>query len=133
MDITLAFAVFAALMAGSLACGYSMLWALAAGFIGFMGVGLRRGFALPALLRMAGRGVRESLIVVRVMLTIGVLTGLWRAAGTFALLTAWGLRLISPSTFILEAFLLSCTLSYALGSSFGTAGTLGVALEDPRA
>ena len=126
--LTLAFAVFAALMAGSLAYGYSMLWALAAGFIGFMGVGLRQGFALPALLRMAWKGVRESLIVVRVMLTIGVLTGLWRAAGTFALLTAWGLRLISPSTFILEAFLLSCTLSYALGSSFGTAGTLGVAL-----
>ena len=128
MDLTLAFVVFAALMAGSLAYGYSMLWALAAGFIGFMGVGLRRGFALPALLRMAWKGVRESLIVVRVMLTIGVLTGLWRAAGTFALLTAWGLRLLSPSTFILEAFLLSCTLSYALGSSFGTAGTLGVAL-----
>ena len=109
--LTLAFAVFAALMAGSLACGYSMLWALAAGFAGFMGVGLRRGFALPSLLRMAWRGVRESLIVVRVMLTIGVLTGLWRAAGTFALLAAWGLRLLSPSTFILSAFLLSCTLS----------------------
>lgn len=126
--LTLAFAVFAALMAGSLACGYSMLWALAAGFAGFMGVVLRRGFALPSLLRMAWRGVRESLIVVRVMLTIGVLTGLWRAAGTFALLAAWGLRLLSPSTFILSAFLLSCTLSYALGSSFATAGTLGVAL-----
>ena len=80
------------------------------------------------ILKMALEGVISSLIVIRVMLTIGVLTGLWRSAGTFALLTSWGLRAITPSLFVLVAFLMSCILSYALGTSFGTAGTLGVAL-----
>lgn len=128
MDLVAAFVVFAGTMIASLVCGFSMLWALSAGFLGFMGVGVRRGFAVSELLRMSWEGMRASLIVIRVMLTIGVLTGLWRSAGTFAVLTAWGLQLITPSMFVLAAFLLSCALSYAIGTSFGAAGTLGVAL-----
>ena len=38
------------------------------------------------------------------------------------------MRLINPSLFILAAYALSCGLSYAIGTSFGVAGTLGVAL-----
>ncbi|MDO4787147.1 MAG: Na+/H+ antiporter NhaC family protein [Fretibacterium sp.] len=128
MDLVAAFVVFAGTMIASLVCGFSMLWALSAGFLGFMGVGVCRGFAVSELLRMSWEGMRASLIVIRVMLTIGVLTGLWRSAGTFAVLTAWGLQLITPSMFVLAAFLLSCALSYAIGTSFGAAGTLGVAL-----
>ena len=105
-----------------------MLWGLLAGFAVFLGVGLRRGFAFFDLLRMARGGVKESSIVIRILLTVGVLTGLWRSAGTFAVLTAWGLQLITPSLFIVAAFLLPCALSYAIGTSFGTAGTMGVAL-----
>ena len=128
MDLSCAFLVFAGAMIGSLACGLSMLWGLSVGFAGFMGVGLRRGFAFSDLLRMAWGGVKESSIVIRILLTVGVLTGLWRGAGTFAVLTTWGLQLITPSLFIAAAFLLPCALSYAIGTSFGTAGTMGVAL-----
>ena len=77
---------------------------------------------------MSWPGAKDSLIVVRVLLLIGVLTGLWRSAGTFAFLVTWGMRLINPSLFILAAYALSCGLSYAIGTSFGVAGTLGVAL-----
>ena len=119
MDLVAAFVVFAGTMIASLVCGFSMLWALSAGFLGFMGVGVRRGFAVSELLRMSWEGMRASLIVIRVMLTIGVLTGLWRSAGTFAVLTAWGLQLITPSMFVLAAFLLSCALSYAIGTDLG--------------
>ncbi|MCR4818211.1 MAG: sodium:proton antiporter, partial [Fretibacterium sp.] len=124
----LAFLVFAASMIFVLSLGQSMIWAMLAGFLAFLCAGLRRGFPLGSLLRMSAAGARNSLIVVRVMLVIGVLTGLWRSAGTFAFLTAWGLRLIAPNFFVLAAFLLSSVLSYAIGTSFGTAGTLGVTL-----
>ena len=79
-------------------------------------------------LKLTLKGIAGSLIVVRVLLTIGVMTGLWRSAGTFAVLTAWGLRAVVPSMFVFASFVMSCVLSYALGTSFGTAGTLGVAL-----
>lgn len=124
----LAFLVFAASMIFVLSMGWAMSWAMVVGFFAFLCAGLRRGFSLKALLRMAAAGARNSLIVVRILLIIGVLTGLWRSAGTFAFLTAWGLRLIAPKFFVLAAFLLPCVLSYAIGTAFGTAGTLGVAL-----
>ena len=88
MDLVIAFIIFSGAMIGSLICDFSMLWSLLAGFAGFMGVGVHRGFALTHLLRMAWDGMKASFIVIRVMLTIGVLTGLWRSAGTFAVLTA---------------------------------------------
>ena len=128
MDLALAFLIFAVSMIGVLMTGHAMSWAMLAGLAAFLWVGHRRGFPMRNLLRMSGRGARDSLIVVRVMLTIGVLTGLWRSAGTFAILTAWGLQLIKPGFFVLAAFLLSCVISYAIGTSLGTAGTMGVAL-----
>ena len=105
-----------------------MLWAVIIGFIGFFIVGLKRGFKFKYLLKLSLRGAKGSLIVAQFMLIIGVLTGLWRISGTFALLTFWGLKLINPKFFILAAFALSCLISYAIGTSFGTVSTIGAAL-----
>ncbi len=128
MDLAAAFAIFAAAMFFTLSRGYSMCWGMVAGYLAFMSVGLGRRFPLKNLLSMSWSGSKNALIVIRVLLIIGVLTGTWRASGTFALLVAWGLKLISPRVFILAAYLLSAALSYAIGTSFGVAGTLGVAL-----
>ncbi len=128
MDLAAAFAVFAGAMSLTLSRGYSMCWGMIVGYLAFISVGLRRGFSLKNLLCMSWSGSKNALIVIRVLLIIGVLTGTWRASGTFALLVAWGLKLISPHIFILAAYLLSAALSYAIGTSFGVAGTLGVAL-----
>lgn len=105
-----------------------MIWLLLAGLGALLCLGLRLGFPLKRLLSWSAVGAGESLIVVRVLLAIGVLTGLWRASGTFAVLTAWGLQAIAPRLFVVMAFVLSCLLSYAIGTAFGTAGTLGVTL-----
>ncbi len=128
MDLAAAFAVFAASMCFTLIRGHSMCWGMIAGYFAFLGVGLHRGFALKKLLVLSWQAAKTPLIVIRVLLIIGALTGLWRASGTFALLVAWGLKLISPSMFILAAYLLCAVLSYAIGTSFGVAGTLGIAL-----
>ena len=128
MDLVLAFIIFAASMAGVLYLGHDMLWAVIVGFICFFIVGLKRGFKFKYLLKLSLRGAKGSLIVAQFMLIIGVLTGLWRISGTFALLTFWGLKLINPKFFILAAFALSCLISYAIGTSFGTVSTIGAAL-----
>ena len=126
--MALSFVLFTASLILILSNGLPMSLAMSAGFVIFLTLGLFRGHTLRDLLLYSFRGAMGSLIVVRVMLTIGILTGLWRSAGTFAILTAWGLRAITPDLFILAAFILSCVLSYALGTSFGTVSTLGIAL-----
>lgn len=128
MDLFAAFGIFLACIAVCMAKGFSLFWALLAGFFCFFAVGLRRGTSASALLRMAWKGVASSLPVLRIMLLLGLLTAMWRAGGTVAYFVCGGVRLITPRTFVLVSFLLSALFSLAFGSSFGVVGTAGIIL-----
>lgn len=128
MDLILGFGLF---MAGVVVCmvqGFSLAWALLLGFTTFFLIGLRRGFSAGALAKMALGGGKTAFVVLRILILIGVLTGIWRAGGTIAYFVAMGLRLITPQSFMLIAFLLPAVLCLAFGSSFGVSGTAGVIL-----
>ena len=128
LDLLLGFGIF---MAGVVVCmvrGLSLAWALLLGFGTFFLLGLRRGFRAGELAGMALRGGKTAFVVLRILILIGVLTGVWRAGGTISYFVAMGLRLITPNSFILIAFLLPAVLCLAFGSSFGVSGTAGVIL-----
>ena len=55
-----------------------------------------------------------------------MLTALWRAAGTIPVIICYAAKLIHPSIFVLLTFLLNALLSLLMGTSFGTAATMGV-------
>ena len=55
-----------------------------------------------------------------------MITALWRASGTIAFIVYMGSKLISPSILILLTFLLCSMLSVLIGTSLGTAATMGV-------
>ena len=128
MDLSLAFAAFAAGMLASRIFGVTMIAPLALGLVAFAGVALYRGFELRNILGMAWNGARGAGVVVVILLMIGCLTSLWRQNGTIACFTYYGVKLIPPRIFILAAFLLTFIMSYALGTSFGVAATIGVIL-----
>ncbi len=56
----------------------------------------------------------------------GLLTTLWRAAGTVPFIVANTTTLIRPHVVILLAFLLNCLMSLLTGSAFASAATMGV-------
>jgi Na+:H+ antiporter, NhaC family len=89
---------------------------------------MRRGFALQRLMQMAWMGSRQSVPVFSVLLLIGVVIAAWMAAGTVPAIVYYGIQLISPNYFILSAFILTSLVSLLIGTSFGTAGTIGLAL-----
>ena len=64
--------------------------------------------------------------VIYVFILIGMITALWRASGTIAFIVYMGSKLISPSILILLTFLLCSILSFLIGTSLGTAATMGV-------
>lgn len=72
--------------------------------------------------------VKRILIAVAILLLVGMLIAAWIASGTIPGLIYWGLRLIAPEHFLVSALLLCSVASIATGTSFGTMGTLGVAL-----
>jgi Na+:H+ antiporter, NhaC family len=74
------------------------------------------------------RGAKRSFPVVSVLLLIGILISAWLAAGTVPALVYYGTQLIHPHYFVLSAFLLTALVSTLMGTSFGSAGTMGLAL-----
>jgi NhaC family Na+:H+ antiporter len=54
--------------------------------------------------------------------------GSWVYSGTIPLLVSWGVRFVAPGAFLVTAFLVTGAMSPATGTSWGSAGTLGVAL-----
>lgn len=63
-----------------------------------------------------------------ILYVIGALIGTWIASGTVPIIIYWGLKLIHPSVFLVTTCLVCSVVSIATGSSWSTAGTVGVAL-----
>lgn len=126
MDFGIGITVFIIAMVASISLGYSMIPALLLGLAIFVYLGIRRGYTIRQLYEWGRDSVIDSLVVIRVMLIIGLITAAWRMSGTIPVFVYYGIRIITPSMFLIITFLLACLLSYALGTSFGVTGTLGV-------
>ncbi|NJL48569.1 MAG: Na+/H+ antiporter NhaC family protein [Leptolyngbyaceae cyanobacterium SM2_5_2] len=128
MDRVLALGLSAGLLIITAVEGGWLLPPLALSVLGFVGLYWWRGMAPAQLVAMLGRGARQSFGVLSILLLIGGLTAAWMAAGTVATLVYYGLQLIQPRLFILSAFVLTGAVSILIGTSFGTVGTIGLAL-----
>lgn len=77
-------------------------------------------------------GIREKLDMAMpallVLISIGILIGTWMIAGTIPMMIYYGLELINPTYIVLIAFIVSAIISIVTGTSWGSAGTVGVAL-----
>lgn len=105
---------------------WSILYALGAGLVLFLLYGKGKGFSWRALGGMALSGVKTVKNILITFVLIGMLTALWRDAGTIPVIVCYATRLIRPSVFLLMAFLLNCMVSFLTGTAFGTAATMGV-------
>lgn len=63
-----------------------------------------------------------------IMMLIGSLIASWIACGTVPMIIYYGLKLINPSVFLVTACVICAIVAIASGSSWSTAGTIGVAL-----
>ncbi|MBQ6292348.1 MAG: sodium:proton antiporter [Lachnospiraceae bacterium] len=104
----------------------SVLYALAFGLLVFLLYGRTKGFPWRELFGMALEGIKTVHNILITFFLIGIMTALWRAAGTIPVIVCYASGLIRPAVFLLMAFLLNCAVSVLTGTSFGTAATMGV-------
>jgi len=71
-----------------------------------------------------GRGIPGFFILA----AIGMLIGSWMVAGIIPMIVYWGIRLIAPEWLYLLAFLIPVIFSTLTGTSWGSAGTVGVVI-----
>jgi NhaC family Na+:H+ antiporter len=91
-------------------------------------VGLNLGYAWDEIERGIVEGIEVALKAILILMVVGMLIGTWIASGIVPLLIDYGLQLLSPSYFLIAACLICSVVSIATGSSWTTAGTVGVAL-----
>ena len=105
---------------------FSVVYALVIGYIIFIIYGLIKRHNLIILIKKSFEGVLTVKNILLVFILIGMITALWRASGTIAFIVYMGSKLISPSILIFLTFLLCAILSVLIGTSLGTAATMGV-------
>ena len=73
-------------------------------------------------------GIHQALQAIIILAIIGVLIGVWILAGVVPSMIYFGLKILSPKIFLVATVLISSVTSLATGTSWGTAGTIGIAL-----
>lgn len=73
-------------------------------------------------------GIRQALQAVVILAIIGVLIGIWILSGVVPTMIYYGLTILTPKIFLIAAVLICSVTSLATGTSWGTAGTIGIAL-----
>ncbi len=89
---------------------------------------MRLGYAYGELQQMAWDMATASFEPNVVLIVIGAMIAVWIASGTIPYIIYLGLKFISPRIFLLSALLLASFTSLATGTSWGTLGTVGLAL-----
>lgn len=87
-----------------------------------------QGAGWDEIQRSTGEKLASVLPVILILLAIGMLIATWILSGTIPYLVYWGVKLVSPRYLLLTAFLATALMSSCTGTSWGSAGTIGVAL-----
>lgn len=72
--------------------------------------------------------IKSMLPAILILLAVGMLIGAWMLSGTIPLIVYYGLVSIDPSFFLIITALVCSFMSIMAGTSWGTIGTVGVAL-----
>lgn len=76
--------------------------------------------------------IHVSMPSLAILIIVGLLIGVWIASGTVPTLIYYGLTILSPKIFLPAAMLVCALVSISLGTSWGTVGTVGLALMGHR-
>lgn len=86
------------------------------------------GYSFVAIRRMMDAGITKALPAIYIFLLIGMVIASFMQSGTIASLLYYGLDWLNPSIFLVVGFVLCGLMSIATGTSWGTVGTVGIAL-----
>ena len=89
---------------------------------------LKRGFTLEEVVESGYFSGKKAFLVMKIFLLVGAVSSIWIMSGTIPIVVYQGVKLMNPEYFYLSSFLITSVVAFLLGSSFGTAGTVGIAM-----
>ena len=100
-------------------------------FIGVIGAALMAlwlGYKWEEIEKSMMDGIYKALQSVCILIIVGILIGVWINAGVVPAMVYYGLKILHPAIFFIATVLICSITSLATGTSWGTMGTMGVAL-----
>lgn len=89
---------------------------------------IKMGFKWKEIEDSMFQGILQAMQAIIILAIIGVLIGVWLQAGVVPTMIYYGLKILSPQIFLVASVIICSVTSLATGTSWGTAGTIGVAL-----
>src|SRR6478736_4514266 len=90
-------------------------------------IALKNGHSISAVGEAGVAGVAAAIPAIFILLAVGALIGTWNMAGTIPTVVDYGVRLLNPNVFFMATAAICALVGLVTGSSWTTAGTLGVA------
>lgn len=73
-------------------------------------------------------GIVTALPAILILIVVGLLIGVWIAAGVVPVMIFYGLKILAPGYFLVATVIICALISLATGSSWSTAATVGLAM-----
>lgn len=86
------------------------------------------GYSWGEIRDYISKSASSTMQVIGILMVIGMLIGSWIISGTVPMLMVYGLDLLSPAYFLPSVVIIASLISLATGTSWGTIGTIGLAL-----
>ncbi|AID41792.1 Na+/H+ antiporter NhaC [Staphylococcus xylosus] len=85
------------------------------------------GYEFSEVEEMMYKGIRHALPAIVIIILVGLVIGSWIGSGVVATMIYYGLQLIDPRYFLAVVIILCGIVALAIGSSWSTMATVGVA------
>lgn len=92
------------------------------------GIAIHNGERWNEILEAIVRGISMAMGALLILFAIGAMIGTWSMSGTVPAMIYYGSMLLSPTVFYPTACLICALVSVSIGSSWTTAGTIGIGL-----
>lgn len=86
------------------------------------------GYKWSDIEHMMVDGISKAMQSILILAIVGMMIGTWLISGTIPTMIYYGLKILSPKIFLVAAVLICSITSLATGTSWGTMGTMGLAL-----
>lgn len=91
-------------------------------------VAMRAGFKWKEIEEFMIDSISSSMGAILILIIIGMIIGTWILSGIVPTMIVYGLKIISPKIFLVATAIICAIVAIATGSSWTTAGTVGIAL-----
>lgn len=85
------------------------------------------GHSYQNILDSVSEKIAKTMPAILILIIVGFMIGAWMVGGTIPMMIYYGLKIINPQFLAITAFLVTAIVSICTGTSWGAAGTIGVA------